>query len=417
MEYKKLNMGGYNLHLIKTDRFKMCHVEVIFRNNFNSEDIVKRKFISKILCESSMEYPTRRKLLLKFEDLYNASIYSYTSRVGSSFISNFCADFLNPYYTEKDMPRDTIKLLFDIIFNPLVRNNEFDNKTFEIIKNRVKDGINSLKENPSKVSVNNALKLLGDTPAAYTMVGSLKELDNITPENLYDYYLNMINNDYIDIFVVGDLDMNLVKDYIDKYAKFKIIKNHDVSLYASVNKKREKIGSDITNNVQTNITMVLNFSNLTDYESRYVMNVYNIILGGGSLQTKLYKKLRGENSLCYTISSYYQKYDGLLLITTGVDFNSKDKAIKLIKECIKEMSNKVSEEELENAKKSVISSVNSINDSIDRISNNYYFESLGELEAIEDRVRIYKDVSLADIYALNKKMNIAVTYSLEGGLE
>ena len=33
MEYKRLSMGGYNLHLIKTDKFKMCHIEVIFRNN------------------------------------------------------------------------------------------------------------------------------------------------------------------------------------------------------------------------------------------------------------------------------------------------------------------------------------------------------------------------------------------------
>ena len=32
MEYRKMNMGGYNLHLIKTDKFKMCHIEIIFRN-------------------------------------------------------------------------------------------------------------------------------------------------------------------------------------------------------------------------------------------------------------------------------------------------------------------------------------------------------------------------------------------------
>ena len=35
MEYKKLTMGGYNLHLIRTDKFKVNHIEVIFHNNID----------------------------------------------------------------------------------------------------------------------------------------------------------------------------------------------------------------------------------------------------------------------------------------------------------------------------------------------------------------------------------------------
>ena len=41
MVFKDYKMKGYTLHTIKTDKFKMCHVEVIFRNNVVKEEITK----------------------------------------------------------------------------------------------------------------------------------------------------------------------------------------------------------------------------------------------------------------------------------------------------------------------------------------------------------------------------------------
>ena len=32
MEYKQIDKRSYKLHLIKTDKFKLCHVEIYFRN-------------------------------------------------------------------------------------------------------------------------------------------------------------------------------------------------------------------------------------------------------------------------------------------------------------------------------------------------------------------------------------------------
>lgn len=415
MEYKRLSMGGYNLHLIKTDKFKMCHIEVIFRNNVVIKDITKRNFLTKILSENTYEYPTRRKLLLRLEDLYDAGIYSYTAKVGGCITTSFGADFLNPIYTDKNNTKEVIKLLFDVIFKPNVRNNEFDIKTFNLIKSRMKDNINSVIENPARLAVINALSKLGDTVSAYSNIGNLKDLDEITPENLYKYYEEMLNNDYVDIFVVGDLDMDEVKEDIYSYAKFNIIKTHNVQMQVQSPKIREKKYVENTKAVQSNIVMILNLNDLTPYERKYVANLYNYILGGGSIKSKLYKKLRLDNSLCYGVNSYYHKYNSLILINTGVDVNAKDKAISLIKETIKEMKNNISEDELEKAKELIISTLNYINDDIGRIVDNYYYEYLNEIDPIEERIKKFKEVTLDDIYALSKKVSISINYTLQGG--
>jgi predicted Zn-dependent peptidase len=414
MEYKKQTLGGYNLHLIKTDKFKNCHVEVIFRNNVNPLEITKRQFLTNILCESNAEYSTRRKLLLKFEDLYNAGIYGFSSRVGGSMITSICTDFLNPEYTDKEAPRKTIELLFDLIFNPLVNVREFDNKTFELIKSNVADVLNSSKENPQKLAILNALKALGDTPSACSSFGTMEDLENITPENLYEYYEKMLKSDYVDIFVVGAIDMDEMAEIIDKYAKFKVIKNHPVKMMFKNPQIKEKHITKDFKGVQSNVVMVLNLNNLTAYEERYVANLYNTILGGSSLQSKLFKRLRSENSLCYRVQSFYQKYDSLILITTGVDVNSSDQAIKLIKDEIKNMTKNITDGELDEAKELVITSLNGVRDDINKVVDNYYYMSLGELDDLDTRINTFKNVSKEDIYALGKKISISVIYTLRG---
>ena len=72
MVYKDYKMKGYTLHTIKTDKFKIVHVEVIFRNNVIKEDIAKRNMLFDYLAECNLKYPTKRELNLELEDLYSS---------------------------------------------------------------------------------------------------------------------------------------------------------------------------------------------------------------------------------------------------------------------------------------------------------------------------------------------------------
>lgn len=414
MIYKKQKFGSFNLHTVKTDKFKLCHVEVYFRNNVNTLEIAKRNVLFDVLFESNNEYKTRRLLNLKLEELYNASIYSSNSKTGNAFITSCDIDFLSPKYTEKGVVKDSIKLLFDMIFNPLVNDNEFDNKTVELAKKRLKDEINSIKESPVKMAILGARGNLKDTPTAYSSLGTIEDIDSITPESLYEYYEEVLANDYVDIFVVGDLDMDEVTKYIIEYAKFSVIKTHMVNLYTPMIKVKDKIKTNKCPSAQSNIVMLLSLNNLSDYEKKYVANLYNMILGGGSLQTKLSKKLRQDNSLCYTVSSIYNKYDNMITIKTGVDINASDKAIKLIKECLKEMSRNISEDELNQAKELITTSLNMNKDDLFRIVDNYYFQDISDLDELEVRLKTFRDVTIDDIYKFSKRVEVATTFILEG---
>ena len=171
-----------------------------------------------------------------------------------------------------------------------------------------------------------------------------------------------------------------------------------------------------TNYFQTNLVYLLNLNNLTEYEKNYVANIYNIILGGGSLQTKLSKKLRIDNSLCYNVQSAYLKYDNLIMISTGVDINKENKANKLIKEAINEMKDNITDEELTEAKELILTSLNMLNDSPGRIIDNEFYINLGLIDKLEDRINNFKNITKEDIYKLSNKINICTIYSLRGNI-
>ncbi len=107
-----------------------------------------------------------------------------------------------------------------------------------MIKERVKDNINHAYEDLQRLSLFNALKLIGDTPLAHSNIVSLIDLEDIN--NLYTSY-EMIKNDYIDIFVVGNSHTEEITKIVLDHAKFNVIKNHPFILHVYNNLSKENL--------------------------------------------------------------------------------------------------------------------------------------------------------------------------------
>lgn len=416
MIYNQHKCGSYNIHTIKTNKFKNIRMEIIFRNNVDKETIASRTLLFDMLMENSKNYPTKRDLVLKFESLYNAYVYSSTNKIGNQTSSSIIMDFLNPNLTEDDFLEEAISLPFDLIFNPNINNEEFDNKTLTTIKTRVISDIKCISENPAKLTIKNAMKTYApDSVTSISLSGEIDDVESITATSLYKVYEDTLKHDYVDIYVIGDIDENKVVDYITKYAKFNTIKKHELTMFID-NKKVNKpiVKKDKSEFSQTHITYVYNTFDLNEFERKYVFNLYNAILGGGALESKLSKKLRGDNSLCYGVQSVYHKYDNTMFIYTSVDNKNIKITKKLIEETVNEMINKVTEEELEMEKSLTISSITMGLDNPGRIISQYYFHNVAELDLVDERIKLYKTVTLDDIKKVCKKIKLNTIYMLEG---
>ena len=418
MKYKVYDCNSYRIHTIKTDKFKNCSMEIMFRNKLEKEEITDNNMLVDMLMHSSKKYPKRRDVAIELENLYSASLRGFSTRIGNSILLSFVLDFLNPKYCENGYLNDVISMPFEMLLNPNVGDNEeFDQRSFNIIKNRIKSEIESLKENAAKYAIRRSLNNMDDnSPSSYYMVGYLDDLENITPSSLVETYNNVLDNYICDIYVIGNLDMDEVVSIIKKKFINRTIKQNKKELYVDNQLRKKYIDIEETGKYeQDSFVMIYNLDNLTKRERDFVIHLYNIILGSGGLTSKLYKYLREENSLCYNVSSMYQKYDNLLMIYSGIDAKDKELCIKLVEKSMDEMKKgEFTSDELDNAIKTVISSIKMSEDTQGGIINNYLFNDLDQLPLYDERVKEFKTVTKEEIMIVAKKVKLKTIYLLKG---
>lgn len=416
METREYDLNSYKLHLIKSDKVKTCHLEIHFRDKVNKDNIFYKSMLTDILSDCSVDYPSRKSVVEKLEELYEASFYGTTSKLGGLVDNIFVFNFINPkYIKEKNYLKDALALPFDMIERPLVKNKTFDKKMFEIVKTRAIRDVNSVNENPVKLSINNALKFMdSESLTSIPIVGSLEDLEKSTSEQLFLEYKSMINNSYCDVYVIGDIDFDEIYKIITSKFKINTIKSGKMDLNVE-NKiaKKTNITTDNSDFIQSNLSIICNLDKLTEEERNITVQVYNYIFGSGGMTSKLYQKVREENSLCYGIYSLYLKYDNILIIEVSLDEDNRKKAISLIKSCLKDMEKgKITEENLEDAKLNLLASLKMAKDNNISLLSNYIFGKLDNLPSIEERMEKIKEITIEDIKKMAKKVKINTIYTL-----
>lgn len=417
MQYKKVEVGSYNLHMIKTDRFKTVNVQIILSSEVVKEEITKRNFLADILTYSSKKYKTKRDISIASQDLYAANIYSTSYRLGNYYNTDINLYFLNEKYSEKNMTEKSLDFLSEIIFNPNVLDGKFDNDSFNIVKNNMRIQIESIKEDTRKYSMIKMLENMDkNSPYSYHGFGYIEDLEKITEANLYEYYKEFMTKSNIDIFVIGDINFNEIEKLIKEKFKFNIFKKKrkDPIIYHDTIRLRAKTVIEKDSINQSKLTIGCKLKGLTDFEKNYVLTLYNIILGGGS-ESLLFQNVREKNSLCYYISSTSNKVDNLLMISSGISKENFKKTLSLIKKEIKNMSaGKFSDEMLKQAKIRYNSVIDEIYDYPTQIISAYYASEVLDVDFPEVRKQKIMEVTKEDIIAISKKIKMDTIYLLEG---
>ena len=207
MKYLKKEYPSFNLHMINTDRFKTVNLEIIFGRRIKKEEITITNFLSSILVYTTKKYNTKLKFGQKMEDLYATRAFTNCYRIGNIFNVDFNLKFLNPKYSDENIFNDALDFLKEIIFNPNIKNNEFDENSFNVVKNNEISRIMRLKEDKRGYSKLRLLELTDkDAPFSYNMKGYLEDLEKITRKNLYDFYKKFLKSNKVDIYIVGNID-------------------------------------------------------------------------------------------------------------------------------------------------------------------------------------------------------------------
>lgn len=415
-------MEGIKIHKIETNQFKTNLYAVFLATPLSRENVTKDALIAAVLRRGTMSIPSQDKISKELEEMYGASFDCGIEKTGDNHIIKFYLEALNEEFLpeKEELTQKCINILLDIVTNPLVENNGFKKEYVDSEKENLKQIINGKIDNKSRYALDRCIEeIFKGEPYGLYKYGYIEDLENITPESLYEYYKKLIQNCKIDIYYSGLFNDNKTEEIINKKLqenkiesrKAEYIVNNETTEKKNI--EQPKIIEDSMDITQGKLVLGLQIND-NNKDSRFAASVYNAVLGGGA-NSKLFQNVREKNSLAYTASSSYIRTKNIILVHCGIDIDKYKKALETIKEQLEDMKKgNFTDEDVEDSKKLIISSIKSISAEQDtEITYDYGQELSSEHMTIKEYEEKIQNTTREQIIEIANKININTIYFLK----
>lgn len=410
---------GIKLHTIKTEKFKTNLISVFLSMPITRENVTKNALISSILRRGSMNMPTLLEISKTLEEMYGASFDNGIDKTVDNQILKFYIETINDNYIPhngENMLKTSIEKLHEIVFNPLIKDGGFNEDYVKQEKENIKRIIKGKTDNKAMYATERCIEeMYKNEPFGLYKYGYIEDLENIDAKNLYKYYKKMISTCKIDIFISGNVDEQTAEilkenENIKKLQERKPKTTFEVSKKEKVEEKEIIEQMDVT---QGKIVIGMDLT-LEDIKQKYDAIVYNAILGG-TANSKMFQEVREKASLAYSAGSTYLRYKGNIFIKCGIEIKNYKKALEIIRKQLKDMQNGIfTDEDIENAKKSIISGIRSIDDEQDTEITYFFGQELtNEKISTEEYIKNIEKVAKDDIIKIANSLQINTIYFLK----
>lgn len=422
MKYYKENLKqGITIHNINTEKFKTNLYSVFLATPLFRENVTKNALIGAILRRGTQNIKSQDQISKKLEEMYGASFDCGIEKSGDNQIIKFYLEAVNEEFLpeKEELSKKCIDILFDIVFNPLIENNAFNMDYVESEKNNLKQIIESKIDNKRVYALERCTEeMFKDEVYGLYKYGYVEDLDEITPQNLYEHYKKIISECKIDVFVSGIIDNEKINKIISNNEEMKKLNEREAKYNVNVeegktnNIKKEKVIEEHLQVGQGNLVIGLKENSIKE-DAKFITSVYNAILGGGA-NSKLFQNVREKESLAYTAASNYKRQKNCIFIRCGIEIEKYEKALETIKQQLEDMKKgNFSEKDIENAKQLIIESMRSISSEQDtEITYNYGQELSDKYITIDEYIEKIKRVTKNDIVEIANEISIDTIYFL-----
>ncbi|MTI70744.1 MAG: insulinase family protein [Firmicutes bacterium] len=410
-------MEGIYLNVIKTKKFKSNSISFYFVRNLNKKEVTKNALIPLVLKRGTKSYENAMDIEKKLEELYGSNLSINVNKKGEKQVLRFTIesphkDFINM----KNIFTEQLKILREVIYNPILEDGVFSKKYVKQEKNNLKKKIKGRINNKKQYAVERCIeKMCKEEKYSLYKYGYTEDLDNISSKELFKQYKTVLKSSPIEINVVGNVDSKFVKNSIEELFTFE---REEI-----INIPREEISKENIKLKNVKEELNINQGKLTigyrtniPYEDKLyeAFLVGNNILGGGP-DSKLFINVREKESLAYYVFSKLLKYKSLMLITSGIEFHKYEKSLDIIREQVNEMKKgNFNNDNIIQAKNAIITSIKSLIDDNYSISEFYLTQTLTkDKRNIDEIIKDIENVSKDDIINAFNKIELDTIYFLK----
>lgn len=330
---------GVKVRFIQNRQFKSVQMMVSFIHELENErELASRTLLAGVLESSSAAYPNQHAITLKLAELYGATFGANTEVEGNLSLLNFVYSFVAPEYLAAGQPLldESVDFLNQIIFHPRMENGIFQPEIFERQRTNLKKYIQGIVDNKQSEALVNVQRLYFDNPIQQnTPYGTEDDYQGLTNQQIVTTYEQMIQQDQVQITVMGDLDYDSLKRVLSRLEFQESIRNrlHEIC-YSQAVKDQVEVQTKVEPVQQSKLDLVYHLP-IDAHQNKmfYAAVVMNALLGG-SPQSLLFQNVREKASMAYYAESSYSALRSMVLIQTGIQATNHDSVLALIKQQI-----------------------------------------------------------------------------------
>ncbi len=412
-------VNNKDIHLIQTKKFKTITAIISYIGEVTRDNILLRVMLGRVMGNTCKKYPTKAALANCIYGLYDAGINVRINTSYKTSFMNFIIGTINNKYTnDNEITKKTFELLYEIMYEPNIIDKGFDPKIFNEEKRLLKDEINNVYNNKARYAYIKLLQHMSkeELISLYDM-GIIEELEKITPQQLYKFYQKVIKENQVEIYIMGDITVENVKEYLKPFAFND--KTVEMNLYSNKQVDVTEVKEKFEYQDVRQAKLVMGFRvNLEIGDNNYVpLMVFNAMFGG-MFGSTLFRTVREENSLAYDIYSQILWDSKILIVAAGVDNNKDSMASDIvIKEFEKYKQGEIEENLMKEAKDFLVSDLSEICDSQYSMLYFNFKESLQQKRTVEQLINEIKKVEVEDIIRACNTVFLDTIYVLKAGKE
>ena len=356
------------------------------------------------------------------DELYGTAIEPTIRRVGEIQVLGFFASFPEGDYLPggENLLSEAAGLMAELLLSPNTRGGLLLPAYVDSEKEKLLDLIRSRVNEKRSYAIARCIEeMCCYEDFAVSRFGTEDECENINYKTLTKHYRKLLQSAPVELFYCGKASYKQVRAILkDAFAAMPRAEiDYDIGTDVRMNAVEDHVRyveeeMDVS---QGKLVMGFRLGECMDEPDIPAMYVFNAVYGSGA-NSKLFLNVREKLSLCYYASSAVLIKKGIMLVSSGIEFDKYDEARAEILAQLEAVKNgDISPEELDTAKRSVASELRSAMDSQGELEGFWLSQAMEGLDyGPMELAELIEDVTKEDVMAIAESIELDLIYFLKG---
>ncbi|MBU5434875.1 EF-P 5-aminopentanol modification-associated protein YfmF [Pseudoflavonifractor sp. MSJ-37] len=373
---------GVFLTAVHTKKFRSCVLGASFLAPLDRETASLNALVPYVLRRGTADRPDMESLSAALDELYGGSIEPVVRTRGEIQCVGFLGSFLDDAYTldGSAVLEDAAALLGELLLHPRTVSGSFDPDYTASERSNLVDRIRAqVNDKRSYALLRLKREMCAGEPFGVDRLGDEASAIAIGPAALWERYQTLLHTAPLELYYCGSADPERAADALrTALAALPVSERRD-----SLPRPTAQTAPDQPRLVEEAMDvgqgkLALGFRTGIDaWDPRFPALLLANAIYGGTTTSKLFLNVREKRSLCYYASSQLARYKGLMLVSSGVEFDqfqaARDEILAQLDAC---RAGQFDDQELEAARRSVVSSLISAADAQGRLEDFWLGQSV-----------------------------------------